>query len=64
MAYRIFRMSSYVFVDHNDRTYAVPYANAFEPAAAWYFPLYLSFVFCARRAQKTKLKKKMKYRCE
>src|SRR6266508_1769255 len=27
------------------RTYAVPRVNALEPAAAWYFPFYLCFIF-------------------
>jgi len=29
----------------NNRTYAVPLANAFSPAAAWYFLFYLCYVF-------------------
>ena len=33
-------------------SHAVPPSNAFKPAAAWYFPLYLWFGFCALRAQK------------
>jgi hypothetical protein len=57
MAYRIFRVSSCVFVDHNDRTYAVPYANAFEPAAAWYFALYLSFLFLRSQSAKNETQK-------
>src|SRR5689334_24956837 len=32
----------------------------FQPAAAWYFPFYLCFGFCPRRAQKPKHKKKIK----
>ncbi len=45
------------------RTYAVPHANAFLPAAAWYLPFYLCFVF-ALAERKNETQKKMKYRCE
>src|SRR5215213_4110873 len=40
------------------RTYAVPYTNAFSPAAAWYVPLYLYFGF-ALYERKTEIQKKM-----
>jgi hypothetical protein len=35
--------------------------NAFEPAAAWYFPLYLCFIF-ALYERKNETQKKIKYR--
>jgi hypothetical protein len=45
----------------NDRSYAVPFINAFSPAAAWYFPLYLCFDF-ALSERKIETQKKIKYR--
>jgi hypothetical protein len=45
----------------DDRTYAVPQANAFLPAAAWYLLFYLYFVF-ALAERKNEIQKKMKYR--
>jgi hypothetical protein len=50
-----------IFSDH--RTYAVPQANAFLPAAARYLPFYLYFVFALYEG-KNEIQKKMKYRCE
>ena len=47
----------------NDRTYVVLHTNAFLPAAAWYLPLYLYFVF-ALGERKNEIQKKIKYRCE
>src|SRR3954471_15628780 len=46
-----------------NRTYTVPHANAFLPAAAWYLPFYLCFVF-ALAERKNETQRKMKYRCE
>jgi len=45
----------------NDRTYAVARVSAFSPAAAWYFLLYLYFVF-ALYERKNEIQKKKKYR--
>jgi hypothetical protein len=45
----------------NDRTYAVPRVNAFSPAAAWCFPLYLCFFF-ALYDRKNETQKKIKHR--
>jgi hypothetical protein len=45
----------------NNRTYAVPRLNAFEPAAAWYFLFYLCFLF-ALVERKKETQKKIKYR--
>jgi hypothetical protein len=44
-------------------SYAVPHTNAFSPAAAWYVPFDLCFVFALASA-KTKHKRKVQYRCE
>ena len=41
----------------------MPHTNAFSPAAAWYLPFYLCFVF-ALCERKNETQKKMKYRCE
>jgi hypothetical protein len=40
----------------NNRTYAVPHTNAFLPAAAWYLPFYLCFLFalCERKKETQK----------
>jgi hypothetical protein len=43
------------------RTYAVPHANRFLPAAAWYLRFYLYFVF-ALCEHKNEIQKKIKYR--
>src|SRR5205823_3964969 len=38
----------------NSTSYAVPHTNAFSPAAAWYLPFYLCFVFAlAERKNET-----------
>jgi hypothetical protein len=41
----------FVRAPFTNKTYAVPHANALEPAAAWYFSFYLCFVFalCERK---------------
>src|SRR3954466_4805125 len=43
-------------------TYAVARVSPFSPAAAWYFPFYLYFVF-ALYERKNEIQKKMKYHC-
>jgi len=42
------------------RTYAVPHTNAFKPAAARYFSLYLCFVFALYK-RKNETQKKIKH---
>jgi len=45
----------------NDTSYVVPHSNAFSPAVAWYFPLYLYLGF-ALYERKTEIQKKIQYR--
>src|SRR5688572_13017259 len=42
----------HIFHPFNNRSYAVPQANAFLPAAAWYLPFYLYFVLCSQSAKR------------